>query len=138
MAFWQLHYHLVWSTYKRLPLITPDLEDPIYGTLLNKARELDVTVHAIGSVDDHIHVVVSVPPRLSVAECVRQLKGASAYHVNHLPNSKGNFGWQDSYGALSFGSASMERIVAYIKNQKEHHAQQTTHAIYERVEDKRR
>ena len=134
MPFWQLHYHLIWSTYRRLPLITPALEGPIYGTLLNKAQELAVIVHAIGHSDDHIHLVVSIPPKLALAECVRQFKGASAYHVNHLPDSEGNFGWQAGYGALSFGPRSMERIVDYVKNQATQHAQHSTVAIYERME----
>jgi REP element-mobilizing transposase RayT len=55
---------------------------------------LDLIVHAAGNIDDHVHVVVSIPPKLSVADCVRHLKGASAFAMNHMTGSDGSFNWQ--------------------------------------------
>lgn len=133
MAFWRLHYHLVWATYQREPLLVDDTQRQIYGALLGKAKALRLIVHAIGSMPDHIQLAVSIPPKLAVAECVRQLKGASAHYVNHLPNALGNFGWQDGYGALSFGERSLRQVIAYVKNQKRHHREGSTMALYERI-----
>jgi putative transposase len=134
MAFHRLHYHLIWATYQREPLLVDDTERQVYGTILNKAKDLNCIIHAIGGIDDHIHIAATIPPKLAVAEVIRQFKGASAYYVNHRPQAAGTFGWQRGYGALTFGDRSMESVVAYIHNQKEHHRQNTTIAIYERCE----
>ncbi|MBI1878240.1 MAG: IS200/IS605 family transposase [Chloroflexi bacterium] len=132
MPYHRLHYHLIWATYQREPWLIDEIERQVYGTILNKAKELDCAIHAIGGIDDHIHVAVSIPPKLAVAEVIRQFKGASAYYVNHQPQAAANFRWQSGYGALTFGDRSMETVVAYVRNQKEHHRQNTTIAIYER------
>ncbi len=133
MPFYQLYYHLVWATYKREPMITEKVEKLIFGTILNKAKDLGCTIHAIGGVDDHIHVAITIPPKLNVAEVIGQLKGASSHYVNQQLGP-GSFRWQRGYGALSFSSRIMEPIVAYIRNQKVHHRKNTTIAIFERWE----
>ncbi len=133
MAYWRLHYHLVWATYQRAPLLTEQVEKEIYGAVIGKARELGVIMHAIGGLEDHIHVVASIPPKIAVADCIRLFKGASSHHVNHQPAAGSNFGWQDGYGALTFGDAAMSDIVAYVRNQKEHHCCKTTRPAFERM-----
>ena len=133
MAYWRLHYHLIWATRQRLPLISPALELQIYAVILNKARELGVIVHALGGIEDHIHVVVSIPPRISVADCVKHFKGASSYYVNHQPGAPGDYAWQDGYGALTFGERSLPDVITYVRNQKEHHHQQSVRPLYERM-----
>jgi putative transposase len=135
MSYWRLHYHLVWATYQRLPLLTEPVERQVYGTILGKARELGVIVHAIGNVQDHIHVTASIPPKIAVADCVKHFKGASSRYVNVQPNATGSFKWQEGYGALSFGDRAMSDVVAYVKNQKEHHRQGNVREPFERMSE---
>jgi putative transposase len=135
MTYWRLHYHLIWGTFERQPAITPEREKMIYGVLYRKADELDLKIHAAGNVDDHIHVVISIPQKISVADCVRHLKGASAYAINKMPDSDGDFKWQEGYGALSIGERSLERVMAYAARQKEHHRDRSVHLVFERVDE---
>ena len=135
MTYWRLHYHLIWGTFERQPTLTGDREKVFYGVLYGKAKELGLKVHAAGNEDDHVHVVVSIPPKLAVADCVKHIKGASAYAINHMPNSDGQFKWQEGYGALSIGERSLETVMAYTANQKEHHRDQTLLSIYERIDE---
>ncbi len=133
MPFWRLYYHIVWGTYQREPLLAGEVEHQVYGALLGKAEELGIVVHAIGSVEDHIHLAVSIPPRLAIADCIRHFKGSSARYVNQLQGASRKFGWQDGYGVLSFGERSLTQVVTYVQGQKEHHRQGSTLAIYERM-----
>jgi putative transposase len=135
MTYWRLHYHLIWVTFERRPILTADREKVFYGVLYGKAKELDLKVHAAGNMDDHVHIVLSIPPKLSVADCVRHLKGASTYAINHIPNSDGQFKWQEGYGALSIGERSLETVMAYAARQKEHHKERTTIAVYEGTDE---
>ncbi len=135
MSYWRLHYHLVWATYERNPLITPQVEREVYGAILGKAKELGVIVHAIGNVEDHLHLAVSIPPKIGVADCIKHFKGASSRYVNLQPKAMGSFKWQVGYGALTFGDRSMQDIVAYVLNQKEHHASGTSRPAFEQMSE---
>ena len=83
MSYWRIFYHLIWATKQREPLLDDRCEAMVYGTILNKAKELGITIHAIGGVEDHIHLMSTIPPRLAVAGGVRQMNGASSHYVNH-------------------------------------------------------
>ena len=135
MTYWRLHYHLIWSTHDRQPTLTGEREKMFYGVLYRKAEDLGLKIHTAGNVEDHVHVVVSIPPKHSVAECVRQIKGASAHAINHMPGSDGQFQWQNGYGALSIGERSLDIVKAYAANQKEHHQAKTLISVYEKVND---
>jgi REP element-mobilizing transposase RayT len=135
MTYWRLHYHIIWATDERQPIITPEREKVFYGVLYRKAEELGVKVHAGGNFEDHAHVVLSIPPVLAVAECVRQIKGASAYAINRMPGSDGQFKWQGGYGALSLGERSSENVMEYAAKQKEHHRENKLISVYERIDE---
>ena len=135
MTYWRLHYHLIWATHNREPTLTAEREKMFYGVLYKKAEELGLKIHAAGNVEDHAHVVLSIPPILAVAECVRQLKGASAYAINRMAGSNGQFKWQGGYGALSVGERSLEAAMEYAAKQKEHHRENKLIALYERIDE---
>ena len=135
MTYWRLHYHLIWATYERQPLLIGEGEKMFYGVLYNKAKELGIKIHAAGNVDDHAHVVCSIPPRLSVAEVVRQLKGASSFAINNMDGGDGDFKWQAGYGALSVSEKNLEKVKAYAAKQKEHHRDETIVSFYENINE---
>lgn len=135
MTYWRLHYHLIRATYERQPIITPEREKMFYGVLYKKAEELGLKIHAGGNIEDHVHVVASIPPMLAVAECVRQLKGASSFAINRMDGSNGQFKWQGGYGALSVGERSLETVMEYAAKQKEHHCNNKLIAVYERIDE---
>jgi putative transposase len=64
MPFWRLYYPIVWATYKREPLITPEMESDLYGYLIGKSVSQEAIAHAVNGIEDHVHVVVSIPKLL--------------------------------------------------------------------------
>ncbi|RUR73087.1 IS200/IS605 family transposase [Chlorogloeopsis fritschii PCC 9212] len=126
MALWRVYYHLVWATKERLPLIKLELEDSLYHYIIGKADSNSSIVHAIGGMEDHVHLVVSIPPRISIAGFVKNIKGSSSHYINHtlFPNYH-KFAWQEGYGVFSLGSKQLDQAIAYVHNQKTHHLQQT-------------
>ena len=135
MTYWRLHYHIIWATYERQPILILEREKMFYGVLYKKAEELGLKIHAGGNIEDHVHIVLSIPPVLAVAECVRQLKGASAYAINRMSDSDGQFKWQGGYGALSVGERSLEIVMEYAAKQKEHHRNNKLISLYERIDE---
>ncbi len=135
MTYWRLHYHLIWATYNREPCLTPEREKMFYGVLYKKAEELGLKIHAAGNIEDHAHVVLSIPPILAVADCVRHLKGASAHAINRMDKSNGQFKWQGGYAALTVGEDSLEKLKEYAARQKEHHRASKLIELYERIDE---
>lgn len=120
VARWRLFYHLVWATRDREPLITPTLQPHLYRHLSQIAQKYEILVHAIGGIEDHVHLAASIPPSLAVATAVRRIKGTSSRAINE--EFGGGFGWQNEYGVNSFGEQHLRVVVAYIENQRRRHA----------------
>lgn len=133
MALWRLYYHIVWATKERHPFITSEVEPKLYGYIGSKAQELECILHAIGGMEEHIHLAVSIPPKLSISQFVKTVKGSSAYYLNHDSSSPlTNFGWQFGYGVFSLGNKQLDNAVGYISNQKAHHQKGTIIPALER------
>ncbi|MBC8333949.1 MAG: IS200/IS605 family transposase [Anaerolineales bacterium] len=132
MPLWRLFYHIVWGTKNREEFISPAWESDLYGYLWGKATALECIPHAIGGMPDHIHVVISILPKLSVAKTIGHLKGASSHHINQN-YMNGPFAWQAEYGVFSFSEKALPKIVAYVNNQKKHHAENTLNIKMEEI-----
>lgn len=116
--------HAVWATWDRAPLLTEALRTTAYRAIGAKCEELGVQVLALGGVDDHVHLLVRLPATLSVAMLIKEVKGSSGHALARLTMARGEFfKWQGAYGAFSVSPRDLDMIIAYIKNQTEHHRQ---------------
>jgi REP element-mobilizing transposase RayT len=130
----EINFHITWHTKNSLPMITDKIESRLYGNLKHKMLETpEVIVHAIGGIEDHIHVAVSVPPTIQPSDWIGQLKGASSYQINKLFGQK-QLEWQHGYGIVSFGTKDLPWILNYVLNQKEHHRSGKTFERLERID----
>jgi putative transposase len=121
MSYWKLFYHFVWGTKDRRLLIDPKLEPGLYRAIIAKAQEMGGHVHAIGGMEDHVHLAVSVPPKVALAKFIGDVKGNSSHYINYVVKPGFDFHWQDEYGVLSFGEKNLPAVIRYIQNQKQHH-----------------
>jgi REP element-mobilizing transposase RayT len=96
-----------------------------------KAEELGCELLAVGAVEDHIHILVSVSPKTTVPELVKHFKGTTSHLINHELYPETPFKWQGGYGAFSVSKANLPKTKAYIENQRQHHADGTVVAYYE-------
>jgi REP element-mobilizing transposase RayT len=135
MAFWRVYYHLVWATKNRQPFIKSEVRDHLYAYITSKAAELGAYVYAIGGWWDHVHVVVTIPPKHAVAYVVKRLKGASAREINRSGECDYHFAWQRGYGVLSCGENQKAIAVAYVENQERHHNEGSANPWLERCID---
>jgi putative transposase len=135
MPFWRLYYHLIWPTKHREHLLSAAVEARLYPYLVSRAAENGVYVYAINGWYDHIHMLVAIPPKHAVADIVKRLKGASSHYLSNDIRLVEHFAWQRGYGALSVGERQRSIAHAYVLNQKQHHAQQTTNAWLEQADE---
>jgi putative transposase len=132
MTYYQLYYHLIWATKNRQPLLTPQVEPIIFGYLLKKANDLGAKIYALNGSSDHVHLVVSIPPKISVSKFVGQIKAVASIKFNQSFPAQAPFYWQDEFAAFSFDRKRLPNMVAYVQNQKAHHAQDTLIPVLER------
>ena len=106
-------------------MLTPQVEPVAHRIIRERIiKTPGVFVHEIGGTDTHIHVAVTIPPTLLISEFVGLIKGASSHEVNEQFALRGKvLQWQTGYGVVSFGTRDLEWVKAYIRNQREHHAQ---------------
>jgi putative transposase len=131
----ELNLHIVWHTKNGLPLLTPDVDQLACRTLRKMIIDTDdAFLHAIGGIETHLHLAVTVPPTLEISRWIGRLKGKSAYEVNHrLGDPRNILQWQTGYGVVSFGSRDLRWVVEYIGNQRLHHQRGSLHDRLERT-----
>ncbi|MCB2178499.1 IS200/IS605 family transposase [bacterium] len=117
----QLYVHLIWATWERLPLITSDIEQPVYKVIGAKCQALKCLPLAIGGIEDHIHVLVRLNANISIAQLVKEIKGVSSHLASRSLEPDGLFKWQGGYGAFTLRKSEVETVIAYIESQKVHH-----------------
>ncbi len=130
----RLFYHAIWSTQRREPLITPAIEKVLYPFFHNKAKRFGCILHGVGGIEDHLHIVITIPPAESISDIIGKLKGSSSYFLNKELQVTENFGWQDGFGVLSFAERDLPSVLRYVQRQKEHHAAGTVNADMEKIE----
>jgi REP element-mobilizing transposase RayT len=110
------------GTWDRAPLLTPELEAPVFACIAEECRRLRCNPEAIEGTADHVHALVRLHATVSAAELAKQVKGASSHLVTHVPSPGSEFKWQGTYGAFSVSQNDVEEGRGYIRRQKEHHA----------------
>jgi putative transposase len=108
--------HLIFGTKDCRPWI----RDPVrmHAYLIGIAKEYKIDVKAIGGTKDHVHALLAIPPKLSVATIVCKLKANSSKWMSdegHL------FAWQEGYGVFSVSVSNLPEVSDYIGRQEEHH-----------------
>ncbi|MEI2582566.1 IS200/IS605 family transposase [Scytonema sp. PRP1] len=129
--FTQLYLHYVWATWDRLPLITPDIQKLVSASIIKECEQLKCTVIAVGGIEDHVHLLTSFPPTLTISDLIKQIKGSSSHFMTHEVKPGEFFKWQGSYGAFTVSHDAIDKVANYIRNQPIHHSQKSIISTWE-------
>ena len=122
-AVWDCKYHLVWIAKYRRKELYGDLRrylGQVFRGLALQRESMVLEGHLIG---DHVHMMISIPPKYSVSQVVGYIKGKSAIHIarnymGHSQNFTGQKFWARGY-YVSTAGRDEEIVRQYIKNQQE-------------------
>lgn len=121
---YNINYHIIWCVKYRNKVFTDKIADRLYQLLTDIAADKGFTVTAVKVGEmDHVHCFVTAPPKISITQIVRYLKGISGYHLlNEFPEIRDSLWkgqlWNGSYFVETIGSTSEENIRRYIEHQK--------------------
>jgi putative transposase len=117
--FTKLYVHLVWATWDRLPILSPEVIAVVEKSIQQECADMGVEVIAFGAVADHVHILVRFPTTLSIADMVKQMKGSSSHLLNQ--RLKIPLKWQGGYGAFTVSASVLPRVRDYVLNQEKPH-----------------
>lgn len=122
---YNINYHIVWCVKYRRKVLSADISNRLIELLkaVGNEKGFSVVECKVGE-NDHVHCFVSAPPKISVTQIVKYLKGISGNQLfreyPQLRKSlwKGQL-WNGSYFCETIGSTSEENILRYIERQKD-------------------
>jgi len=124
-TFSQIYIQVVFAVKGRDSLIQPDWEEELYKYISGIVRNKEQKLLAINGMPDHIHFLIGMKPSCCLSDLVREIKKSSNEFVKDKRFSKYKFQWQEGYGAFSYSHSSLDNVIGYINNQKEHHIKQS-------------
>ena len=125
MSYVSAYFHCVFSTKERRPQIKPELRDRLWPFLGGIARQNKMKAVEIGGMEDHVHLLLSLPTTLAISKAMQLIKGGSSKWVHETFPEQRQFAWQEEYGAFSVSVSQLDKTIAYIRNQPEHHRKTT-------------
>ena len=121
----QIYIQIVFAVKGRANLIHPKWRDELHKYICGIVTKNQQKVFAVGGVTDHVHIVVSMRPNISISDLVRDIKASSSKWINEKQFVEGKFQWQSGFGAFSYAQSQLNNVIAYVDNQESHHQKQT-------------
>ncbi len=119
---WECKYHLVWIPKHRKKVICGQLRKELGPVLRQLAMQKESEVVEGAMKVDHVHVLLSIPPKYSVAQVVGYVKGKSAIWIARIQGLRRNFVgqnfWARGYCVSTIG-LDEQTIQQYIRTQEE-------------------
>ncbi|MDE5656596.1 MAG: IS200/IS605 family transposase [Muribaculaceae bacterium] len=120
----QIYIMLVFAVKYRRALIVPEIREHLYnmlGKLITDHGKGSIPLR-IGGIDDHVHILVGLSPRISVEDLCREIKSRSSRWINEQHFLRYKFEWQRGYGVFSYSHSAKNQVIRYIDGQENHHA----------------
>ena len=118
---YSLKNHLVWCPKYRRKVWVDEVAEELCSLLYPKAEELDVTIEALESMPDHVHLFIESDPTEAPQRLANQFKGYTARKLRQkFPQLRSRLPsmWSRSYSVGSIGRVSEETVRRYIEMQK--------------------
>lgn len=128
---WQCNYHIVWCPKYRFRILTGLVKDLVEHDIKMLCEWKDCEVEELSVQEDHIHLLVSIPPKVSVSELMGLLKGKLAIKLfKSYPQFKqkpywGNHFWSRGYFVNTIG-LNEDMIRRYVLHQEEEDKKEET------------
>jgi REP element-mobilizing transposase RayT len=114
-------YHIVSSTKDRAPVLTQDRREDLFRYISGIIKNRSSHLYRINGVDDHLHILTSLHPTVTLANFVKEIKTGSAHWIKENAIFSRFSHWQEGYGAFTCSQHEIARLIEYIQEQEQHH-----------------
>lgn len=124
-VLWHCQYHLVWTPKCRIRILKNTVGKEVYKQIRILSEQLEIEIVELNVQIDHVHLLVKIPPKLSVSEVMGHLKGRTAIRLfNKFPYLRKKKLWGDHFWAKGYCvdtvGVNAEMIRRYVKYQEKH------------------
>ena len=118
-SLFRIHVHVAWITKYRKEVLRGEIGRRFRDLARQVCADMGVLVYSGVVAKDHVHMLISIPPQVSVSKVLQKLKGKTSYKLQREYASLrkeywGQRMWGRGYFACSTGNVSDEMIKAYI------------------------
>ncbi len=117
-AYARNYVHVIFATRERHRKLLAPIQPNLFAYIQGIARNYGIQVLAIGGTEDHVHLVMVLPPKLSLAHAIAAVKANSSKWMNESGHL---FAWQEGYGAFSVSASNLGAVIKYVEHQAAHH-----------------
>lgn len=121
----KLATHITFGTKHRQPFVDAVVGKSLYACLGAVCKEMDCIPIKIGGYTDHVHVLCLLSRKVALMGLLEETKKRSSKRIKGEGERYQNFYRQEGYGAFSVNPTEIEKVIAYIENQHEHHRKMT-------------
>jgi len=129
----QVLFHFVFGTKNRKLSIAESNAEDLYRYIWGIIKNCKGKLYRINGMQDHIHILTDLPPTLAISEYIKTIKVASSLWMKDCGKYPEFEGWQEGYGAFTHSIWEKDKMINYIKNQKEHHRSENFVDEYRRL-----
>jgi len=115
--------HCIFSTKQRARTIAKEMQPRLWSYMEGIAFRLGVKAFAVGGIEDHVHLLIGLPPALSLSIAMQKVKANSSRWMKE--QGRKGFEWQEGFSGFSVSISHMDATIAYIQNQEKHHRRRT-------------
>ena len=120
-TYTQCYFHLVFAVRNRNALIKKEWKNEMEKYITGIAQNHQHKMLAVGSMPDHIHILIGYNVNQLIPDLVEEIKTATNAWIKEKRLSKFKFDWQKGYGAFTHSRSEIDNVVKYILSQEEHH-----------------
>ena len=122
--------HVVVGTYHQKNFLTAEIRSQLSAYLSAVAKSKGVTLVALGGAENHVHLLVALPAKLSVETAITHLKQSSNTWLRQNFEPLRSFSWANGFSAYSISRSQLDNALLYIQNQEQYHRKKSFQEEY--------
>ncbi|MBK3518810.1 IS200/IS605 family transposase [Carboxylicivirga marina] len=129
-SYRQIIYQIVIRTKYSQKTLSLDENDKLFKYIWGIIKNKNCHLYRINGMEEHIHILFGLHPSIALADIVRDLKTATSIWLKSSTSFPYFKGWADGYAALTYSYNDKNKLINYIKNQQEHHRNESFEEEY--------
>jgi len=132
-SYRQILYHIVFRTKNSRKVLPLDYNDKLFAYIMGIIKQKECHLYRINGIQDHIHILTDLHPSVALADLMREIKTSSSIWLKRQTEFSDFKGWSDGYAALTVSFKDKTRVIEYIKNQQNHHKNESFSGEFKRL-----
>ena len=129
-TYTKLNIHIVFHVKSTGVCIKNEDLPKVFAYIGGIVRNVDGYPITVGGIENHIHILATMPKTMSVSEFVQKIKANSSRWIKTLDKYYESFAWQEGYGAFCVSPSLLKKTIHYIETQEEHHHKESVRAEF--------